>query len=134
MKRIFIIGIITIILVGIVIAQGFTLPTTFTLNPNWALLPSPQPNQKIFGCPYELPLEIRHFRYTNYGVNGGNVWINASFSLYSGDKRSACGVKQQIFTCPISNWQGCLENYITTQSNNNITTKTNISSNIGIGN
>lgn len=123
MKRTIIISIIAmILLIGIVIAQGFVLPSNFTINPNFAGLPTPQPNQKIFGCPYVFPIQLRDVKVWGYTVNGGTLNLNASFSLYSDNKRNVCGVRQEIISINLANWQESLASYIVTESESNINT------------
>lgn len=126
MKHKLIISIIgLILLISLVLAQPFVLPSTFTINPNFAGLPSPQPNQYIFGCKYEFPIQLRDVNVYDYNVVGQNLNLNASFSLYTGNKKSACGVKQQIITVNLADWQNSLASLITTNSQNNITTRSN---------
>lgn len=119
--------------ITLVVAQTFTLPSTFTINPNFAGLPTPQPNQKILGCTYAFPIEIRDVKIYGYSVQGQNVNLNASFSLYTDNKKSACSIKQRVFTVNIPTWQQSLASLIVTTSQNNINTTTSNNNPISIG-
>ena len=114
-----------VLLIGIVIAQGWTIPPRFTLNPNWAGLPIPRENQTIFGCKYQFPIELRDVKVYGYSVQGQNLNVNASFSLYTGNRTSTCGVRQKIFLIGLLNWENNIGSYIITQSGNNIRTRNN---------
>ena len=120
MKQLYLNLIIVSLLLASIVSALFTLPTTFTLNPNMNNLPTPQPNQKLFGCPYELPITFRNINATLYSQQGNTITVNATFSLYANGQRSACSVPYTLITCNAGNWQNCLEDYITTESVNNI--------------
>jgi hypothetical protein len=122
MKRPLILTFLAIVILStFVVGQlGWTFPQNINLNPNWNILPSPQPNQKIFGCPYVLPMQLRDFRYYSSELNGGTITAEVSFSLHTGNKRSACSVPRQNITISLFNIEGSLENYIITQSSQNI--------------
>ena len=115
-----------VILSSFAVAQfGFSFPQGLTLNPDFSFLPTPQPNQKIFGCPYELPATLRDFRYYSSELNGATITAEVSFSLHTGNKRSACSVPRQNITINFFDIEGSIENYIITESQNNIVTVNN---------
>jgi len=134
MKEKIVIGlIISIFITTIVIAQGWTLPSTFTINPNFTGLPTPQANQKIFGCSYTFPIQLRDIKVYNYNLQGLNLNLNASFSLYTKNKTSVCNVKQKVFNINLVTWQNNLASYIVNQSNNSITTQASSGNPISTG-
>lgn len=116
------VALLVVLVVSLAVAQGWSLPSTFTINPNFAGLPIPQPNQTIFGCKYAFPIQLRDVKVYDYSLQGQNLNLNASFGLYTDNKKSTCSVRQRIFTIQLSNWENNLASYIVSNSSGSIGT------------